>query len=586
MKTDSIPRPEYPRPQFVRDHWINLNGTWQFLMDMDNRGLARNLFQTEQFLRENPCEITLPFCPESRLSGIGYTDFIPAVWYRRTVEIGDDCLTGRVILHFGAVDFHTLVWVNGRRAGEHTGGYASFSLDVTKLLYAGENEIILYAEDDNQSRLQPCGKQSITRHSQGCSYTRTTGVWQTVWLEFLPTDYIRHAKITPLVQNEQVLVQLESQGGRTVSAQVCLNGEIISKGSAPIVGGQAVMMLSIPNPVLWDIGQPNLYDLILTLDTGDCVKSYFGMRSVDVRTNGLYLNGRPLFMRTILDQGFYPEGICTAPNDADLKHDIELSMELGFNGARFHQRAFEERSLYWADKLGYIIWAESAINPIRTKTEAFPQMLAEWIEIMSRDYNHPCIIGWIPENETYWRGDTLNRDNQLTLWQVTKQLDPYRPAIDASGGVHFDTDMFDVHDYNQDPVALRQSLACMTDDPEAYHNPITNEIGRLNQYKGQPYWVSEYGGTFWNPEESDGWGYGNIPQSEEEFAKRYVGLTAVLQENPRICGFCYTQLTDIEQEQNGLYKYDRTRKFTDAVYDQIREANRAPSAMETKQLED
>ena len=580
MKICDIPRQEYPRPQFVRDKWMNLNGTWEFFMDPDNTGMERSLFQTEQFLRENVQDILVPFCPESRLSGIGYTDFIPAVWYRRTVKLQEDCLTGRTLLHFGAVDFHAVVWVNGKRAGEHSGGYEPFALDVTKLLAPGENEVIVYAENNIRSRMQPCGKQTISRESKGTNYTRTTGIWQTVWLEFLPFDYIRSAKITPLVQSEQVLVQLDIQGGGTVTAQVSRNGETVSENSVPVAGGRAVMMLPVPDPVLWDVGQPNLYDLVLTLDTGDCVRSYFGMRSVEVKKDGLYLNGRPLFMRTVLDQGFYPEGIYTAPTDADLKNDIVLSMDLGFNGARFHQKAFEPRSLYWADRLGYLVWGETACNPIRTSPAAFTRIAAELVEIVNRDYNHPCIIGWIPENETYWRKEELNEENQRTLWQITKQLDPYRPVIDASGGVHFETDMFDIHDYNQDPEALRQSLACMIEDPEAYHNPIYCAACLLNRYMGQPFWVSEYGGTYWNPGEPGGWGYGDTPQSEEEFAKRYAGLTAVLLEHPRVCGFCYTQLTDIEQEQNGLYKYDRSRKFSDKVYDRIREANRALAAIE------
>ncbi len=580
MKNYDIPRPEYPRPQFARDRWMNLNGTWKFFMDPENTGMERHLFQTEQFQREDVREILVPFCPESRLSGIGFTDFIPAVWYRRTVELQEECLTGRTLLHFGAVDFRAVVWVNGRKAGEHSGGYTPFALDVTKLLHPGENELIVYAANDIRSRMQPCGKQAISRESWGTNYTRTTGIWQTVWLEFLPEDYICSARITPFVQNEQVLVQMEIRGGNTVTAQVSLEGKIISEGSVPVVGGQATMMLPVPDPVLWDVGQPNLYDLVLTLDTGDCVRSYFGMRSVEVRKDGLYLNGRPLFMRTILDQGFYPEGIYTAPTDADLKNDILLSMDLGFNGARFHQKAFEPRSLYWADRLGYIVWGESACNPIRTSPAAFTRSIAELTEIVNRDYSHPCIIGWMPENETYWRREELDEEKQRTMWQIAKQLDPYRPVIDASGGVHFDTDMFDVHDYNQDPEVLRRSLACMTDDPETYHNPIHKEVCRLNQYKGQPFWVSEYGGTVWNPGEPGGWGYGSRPQSEEEFADRYAGLTAALLEHPRVCGFCYTQLTDIEQEQNGLYRYDRSRKFSDKVYDRIREANRATAAME------
>lgn len=218
MSTPIIPRQEYPRPQFVRDNWINLNGMWQFLFDFANSGRERKLFHTDYFLQEDVREILIPFCPESRLSGIGYTDFIPAVWYRRTIELSASCLTGHTILHFGAVDYHAVVWINGQQTGEHYGGYASFSLDVTELLHPGENEIIVYAEDDIRSGLQPSGKQSVSYCSQGCAYTRTTGIWQTVWMEFLPEEYIRHVKITPFVQEKQVLINLETHGGHTATA--------------------------------------------------------------------------------------------------------------------------------------------------------------------------------------------------------------------------------------------------------------------------------------------------------------------------------------------------------------------------------
>lgn len=577
----NTPRSEYPRPQFVRDQWMNLNGLWQFYMDFDQCGIEHEYFRTANFPNEQSTSILVPFCPESTLSGIGYKDFIPAVWYRRTVTLTEEQLTGRTLLHFGAVDFHTTVWVNGQKAGEHFGGYASFTFDVTAYLKPHENEIVVLAEDDVRSALQPSGKQSVTLQSKGCAYSRTTGIWQTVWLEFVPMEYIRRAKITPFVSDQRVFIEVESCGGAEIAAQVLFADQKIAEATAKLFGNRAVLDLVIPDPILWDVGTPNLYDVILTLDGGDCVRSYFGMRSVELKKDGLYLNGRPLYMRTILDQGFYPEGICTAPSDEALKKDIELSMELGFNGARFHQRAFEERSLYWADRLGYLVWAESAYNPARNSADAFPYFLNEWIEIVQRDYNHPCIIGWMPENETFFRKD-LHEANQIAGYRVTKQMDPYRPVIDASGGVHFETDLFDVHEYEQDPEKLRQLLKEMEESSSACYIHHYKDACRRNKYEGQAYWISEYGGTFWNPDQKDGWGYGSTPKSEAEFAQRYAGLTTALLEHPRICGFCYTQLTDIEQEQNGLYKYDRSKKFSNEVYDAIRKANTGASHFEKK----
>ena len=572
MSMQLIPRPEHPRPQFVRENWMNLNGEWDFLFDFGNSGVERELYRTERFTNAEPRKIIVPFCPESRLSGIGYVDWMAAVWYHRSVSISCEQFAGRVILHFGAVDYHSILWINERKVGEHRGGYSSFEYDVTEFLHEGENDIVLYAEDDNRSKHQPFGKQSNKFYSHACSYTRTTGIWQTVWMEFVPKNYIRYAKITPFVQDGRAMVDIEAVGGREVKAVAYFEGCAVSEASAKVAGGNASVILEIPEPHLWDVGVPNLYDLTLTLDGEDTVQSYFGMRSVELKTDGIYLNGKPLYMRTILDQGFNPEGIYTAPSDEFLKHDIELTMDLGFNGARFHQRVFEERSLYWADKLGYIVWGEYANGNVMNDARGIGYFLPEWMETVRRDYSHPSIIGWCPENESYWVHD-IHEICQTTYYHVTKQMDPYRPVIDASGGVHFISDMYDIHDYTQDPARLQEKLAPMIDDPNYVHNPIHQEQLKMNRFYGQPVWVSEYGGTYWNPDEPGGWGYGNAPKSEAEFAERYAGLTKVLLDHPRICGFCYTQLTDIEQEQNGLYKYDRTRKFADEVYDRIREAN-------------
>ena len=581
----TIPRPEHPRPQFVRDTWMNLNGTWDFLFDFGNSGRDRELWKDENLTAAMksspmPTKITVPFCPESRLSGIGYTDWISAVWYRRTFRLEPEQTAGRVLLHFGAVDYHAVVWINGKKAGEHKGGYSSFRFDISALVTPGENTVVVYAEDDNRSGVQPCGKQSTLYQSHACSYTRTTGIWQTVWLEFTPADAIDYVKLTPLVSARSLLIDAETTGGKTVTAEAFYDGRPVGKISGAVAGNRAHLELSLSELHLWEAGVPELYDLILTLDGEDTVKSYFGMRTVELKKNGIWLNGRPLFMRTVLDQGFNPEGIYTAPDDDFLRRDIELSMDLGMNGARLHQRVFEERTLYWADRLGYLVWGEYADGHALNDAGGIASFLPEWMETVRRDYSHPSIIGWCPENESYWAHD-VNPICQEVYYAVTKEMDPTRPVIDSSGGVHFVTDMYDIHDYEQDPVKLKASLDKMLEDPDYVHNPIHQEQLKQNIFKGQPVWVSEYGGTFWNPDEPGGWGYGSTPASEEAFADRYCGLTGVLLDNPRICGFCYTQLTDIEQEQNGLYKYDRSRKFGDEIYDRIREANVRRAAMES-----
>ncbi len=577
----SIPRPEYPRPQFVRNSWQNLNGKWDFLFDFGNSGVERQFFLDEIFSAQHPQDIVVPYCPESQLSGIGHTDFIPAVWYRRTFTLQPQQLDGRVLLHFGAVDYHAIVYVNGKQVGDHVGGYASFTLDITRAVNTGENHLVVYAEDDLRSFKQPFGKQCPDYQSRVCSYTRTTGIWQTVWLEFVPKEYLSYIKITPFVDDKRAVIDVETVGGKVVTATASFNGKVVGRTHASVTGNKASLVLPLSELHLWDIGQGNLYDLTVLLDDTDTVTSYFGMRKIELKSDALWLNDRPVFMRLILDQGFHPQGVYTAACDDDLKRDIERMQDLGFNGARFHQRVFEERSLYWADKLGYLVWGEYANGIPLNDVGIVGKFLPEWMDTVRRDYSHPSIIGWCPENESYWQKDN-DPLCQTLYYDVTKQIDPYRPVIDASGGVHWKTDMFDVHEYEQNPDTLREKLAPMTEDAAAFHNPLHhNQLGK-HVYEGQPYWISEYGGTFWNPDATDnGWGYGDNPKTEEEFLKRYAGLTTVLLQHPRVCGFCYTQLTDVEQEQNGLFKYDRSRKFSDAIYDGIRAANTQPAAIET-----
>lgn len=580
----NMPRPEHPRPQFVRQSWMNLNGTWDFQFDFGLSGIDRRLFADNNFDTGDVRKINVPYCPESPLSGIGYTDFIPAVWYRRTVTLMPEQLSGRVLIHFGAVDFHAILWVNGQKAGEHKGGYASFTMDITALVHEGENTLVVYAKDTFREGRQSFGKQCLDYHSAVCSYTRTTGIWQTVWLEFVPQTYIRYTKITPFPADSCAQIDLEVSGNGHVTAEAFYNGKSVGQAAATAVGYGVSFRLPVSEVHLWDVGQPALYDLVLTLTdeagTTDRLESYFGLRTVEIRPDALYLNGKPLFMRTILDQGFNPEGIYTAPSDEFLRRDIELSMELGFNGARLHQRVFEERTLYWADKLGYIVWGEYASGTELHDLTGVGDFLPEWLETVRRDYSHPAIIGWCPQNETYW-AQGINSSCLEVFYQMTKLIDPYRPVIDSSGGMHYTTDMFDIHDYDQNPESLKANLDKMVDDPTYFHNPVHNWPLRDMQYKGQPYWISEYGGTYWNPTEKEaGWGYGDGPKTEEEFGARYAGLTKVLLGCPRVCGFCYTQLTDIEQEKNGLYYYDRTPKFSPAIYDRIREANQTRAAIE------
>ena len=569
----SLPRPEHPQPQMERSAWRSLNGAWQFAFDFGKSGLDRH-FERRDALDTT---ITVPFCPESVLSGVHYTDFIPAVWYARAFTLTPEELSGRVLLHFGAVDYEAHVFVNGEPAGTHRGGYTSFCFDITDLCRAGENRLSVYAEDDNRSGKQPRGKQCESFDSQGCDYTRTTGIWQTVWLEFVPETYIQSVQYYSNITEGTLLVQAKLCGVGTFTVKASFEGRPCGEASARAENGFAAVTLPLSELHLWDVGRGNLYDLTLTFGS-DSVKSYAGMREVRIEGRRVLLNGRPVFQRLVLDQGFYPDGIYTAPDDSALVRDIELSLAAGFNGARLHQKVFEPRFLYHCDRLGYLAWGEMANWGLDySDPAALEAFLGEWLDAVDRDFNHPSIVGWCPFNETWDREGRRQLDSLLAMvYRVTKQLDPTRPCIDTSGNFHVVTDIYDVHDYEQDPASFAAHYEAFRTGGAFYDAQAARQ-----QYDGKkPMFVSEYGGIKWNPQGDveKAWGYGDGPATEEAFIERYRGLTEALLSNPNMFGFCYTQLYDVEQETNGLYTYSREPKFDMAVFHAI---NTQPAACET-----
>ena len=392
--------PEYPRPQMERREWMNLNGTWQFEMDHGRSGKERKLWQSERFSQT----ILVPFCPESKLSGLAHTDFMECVWYMRTVEIPDAWVAAgrRTLLNIGACDFETEVYVNGQYIGRHIGGYVSFMMDITAALRAGENRIVISATDLLRSQGQPGGKQCRKYASIGCSYTRTTGIWQTVWLENVPDHYIKHTKYRPSLENQSVFIEVvcEHADGKTLRAEAFFGGKRVGEAQTVVTGKVAALEIKLSELHLWNVGDGQLYDLELDLE-GDRIYSYFGMRKVEWKNGKTYINGKIVYQRLILDQGYYPDGIYTAPNEAELIADIQRSLDMGFNGARLHQKVFEPRFLYHCDRMGYIVWGEHANWGLDiSRYEAWRGFLPEWQEVLQRDYNHPAIIGWCPLNET------------------------------------------------------------------------------------------------------------------------------------------------------------------------------------------
>ncbi|MBR4901503.1 MAG: hypothetical protein IKZ46_11245 [Victivallales bacterium] len=576
----SIPRPEYPRPQFERLDWINLNGEWTYEFDFGLSGRERGLQKSAGF----DGKINVPFCPESKLSGVEHKDFILAMFYHRKITVPADWAGRLAILHFGAADYECEAYVNGKSVGIHYGGSSSFEFDITSFVEFGkEADLVVRIFDDTRSGTQAKGKQCSGYKSVGCSYTRVTGIWQTVWLEAVHPQGLRNCRIVPDLDNGAftfIPKFYNDQNGKTLTVKVVSDGKSVGEETVAALTG-APVTVKLDNVRPWSPKDPFLYDVAYAVkdkngDIVDMVNAYAGLRKIHIEGDKVYLNNKPIFLRLVLDQGFYPDGVWTAPSDEALKHDIELSMAAGFNGARLHQKVFEERFHYWADKLGYLTWGESASWGITAFSrganhykapqawESFANFMAEWKEVIERDASHPSIIAWTPSNET-WPGDdlALHQRFMTELYDATKLLDPTRPCNEASGYHHAKTDLWTVHIYRSNVEEMKKAL-----EPEDGGIPFTHHREWEHGYHGQPYINDEFGGFMFIPPErakfaDNTWGYyGMDLKSEDELCARIEPLVDYMISLPNLSGYCYTQLTDVEQEQNGVYNYDRTPKVT------------------------
>ncbi|GGX89880.1 hydrolase [Streptomyces minutiscleroticus] len=603
LPPSDLPRPEYPRPQFTREAWLNLNGEWQFEIDKSDTGLERGLRD-----RELPGTITVPFCPESALSGVEDTDFLEAVWYRRTVTVPAGWAGSRVLLHFGAVDHDATVWANGVEVARHRGGFTPFTADLDGVAEAGQEVTLVVRARDTRHGPQARGKQATWYANTHCHYTRTTGIWQTVWLEPVPrAARLKRPRITPDLASNSFFLDLpltaNLPGHRVRATLSDERGEVAAADSRADLDLTPKLVLRVPEDRVrvWSPADPHLYGLRLELLDADGAVvdeagSYAGLRSVSLHGKRLLLNGEPVFQRLVLDQGYYADGLMTAPTDADLVRDIELGMKAGFNGARLHQKVFEERYLYHADRLGYLVWGEfgdwgceTGVRDDNQRPDA--SYVAEWLEALERDHSHPSIIGWCPLNETYQHlHDRITQLDDVTraMFLATKQADPSRPVIDASGYAHrvAETDVYDSHHYEQDPAAFAEIMKGLAEDAPFVNAGPDGRPWSL-PYKGQPYFCSEFGGIWWDAaamdaagdETDSSWGYGERPRTVEEFVARFTGLTGVLLGDENMFGYCYTQLTDVFQERNGVYGFDRSEKFDTEL---LRRAQLRPAAYERR----
>ncbi|MFL6415546.1 MAG: glycoside hydrolase family 2 protein [Bryobacteraceae bacterium] len=571
----------YPRPQLRRDGWISLNGTWDFSLDPD-------VSWTDPLAVDWKRSIVVPFSPETSLSGIHETGLYAAVWYRRNFASPDLQRGQRLILHFGAVDYRATVWVNGQTVCSHEGGYTPFHADITEALVPGtQQEIIVRAEDDPSDLAKPRGKQDWKLEPHSIWYPRTTGIWQTVWLEIVPQSYIHSLKWTSNLQRWELGLEAIVGGptakGLNLRLRLRVADDILAEDTYSVNAGEVHRRIALSDPgiddhrnaLLWSPSSPTLIDVDLELlDTQgqilDSVQSYTSLRSIAIQGDRFLLNGRPLDLRLVLDQGYWPESGITAPDDEALRQDVLLAKKLGFNGVRKHQKIEDPRYLYWADRIGLLVWEEMP-SAYRYTRQAIQRLTQQWTEVLERDSSHPCIAAWVPFNESWGVPDLpdnpAHRHYVQALYHLTKTLDPTRPVIGNDGWESVATDIVGVHDYDNQPRRIAKRYG--TTEVESRLLKRERPGGRLLVIDGktdseQPIMLTEFGGIALS-DKNGSWGYSRS-DTPSQLLERYGELLEVVCALPALAGFCYTQLADTYQEANGLLYANRTPK---APLDQI-----------------
>lgn len=563
---NQIPRPEYPRPDFQREKWLPLNGEWDFSFD-------EPIFDQK---------ILVPFACETKLSGIHDPSFHNAVWYRRSFSLPEPMHDRQILLHFGAVDYTCRLWVNDQFIREHTGGQCGFSADITDALNAsGENVIVLEARDDPADLEMPRGKQYWKPESESIFYTRTTGIWQSVWLEAVSPMHLCSCRITPLFDERSVRFSYALSAAPqhvTLTAEITFRGKTAGAVSVTPTSARGAFDWQIDQSALsawnyqedlvWTPEQPNLFDVTFRiLEHGcevDAVQSYFGMRKVSIQNGQFLLNNRPYYQKLVLDQGYWPESLLTAPSDEAFIRDIELTKAMGFNGVRKHQKVEDPRYLYHADRMGLLVWGEIGAAYLYSEQYA-DRIYREWLDVLRRDYNHPCIVVWTPLNESWGvqeiETDPRQQAHSEAMVAITKSMDTTRLVVDNDGWEHTNGDLLTIHDYSPSGEMLRAHLGSM--DAILALRPAQRAlfVGR-HAYAGQPILLSEFGGVKFVPgtEAQHSWGYCEA-DSCAAFAGKLRELFDAVRACPLVDGYCYTQLTDVETEQNGLLTYDRTPKL-------------------------
>ena len=580
-----ILRSEYPRPQFVRECWSTLNGEWKFDFDDKNEGLKYKWYKNSNLSQK----IIVPFAYQTKLSQIDIQDFHDIVWYERSFDLTEELKSKRQILHFGAVDYKADVWVNGEHMITHEGGHVPFSIEITNVSKEKDNIIVVRAEDPSTALDLPRGKQYWKRKSEGIFYTRTTGIWQSVWIEGVSATYLKKVWMTPDFDNRSISIEYEIDGTVTnafLNVEISLNGTTYVNDNLKIIKNNGKREFKLDSEISqqwsaygfgWTPAKPNLFDVVFTVSKDgenlDTVNSYFALRKVSILNGNFMLNNSKFYQKLLLDQGYFEESLLTAPSDESFVNDITLCKEMGFNGVRKHQKIEDPRYLYHADKLGFLVWAEMA-NAYTYSREYVRKFSKEWIEMIERDYNHPCIVAYVPLNESWGVESILtNKEQQAhadSMYHLTKSLDQTRPVISNDGWEQAKTDILTIHDYTLDGETIKNRYA---DKDKFTSNCYVHREAFAGDYKyeGQPIIVSEIGGLAYKKSDWEGWGYGKTMESDEEFIEKYNEVISAFLASPNVQGFVYTQITDVEQEINGLMTYDRKPKVDPKIIKAINE---------------
>ncbi|MGI9072056.1 MAG: glycoside hydrolase family 2 protein [Bryobacteraceae bacterium] len=566
----------YPRPQLQRDKWISLNGRWDFAFDHDAAWTNPNLVDWN-------ATIIVPFSPETAASGLSETGFYRAVWYRRNFEPPNLEAGQRLLLHFGAVDYCTKVWVNGIEVCSHEGGYTPFCADITEALRgAGLQEIVVRGEDDPSDLAKPRGKQDWKLEPHSIWYPRTTGIWQTVWLEAVPHSFIEVVRWTSNLERWEIGMEAHIGGaiaeGLSLAVRLWVGDQVLAEDTYSVVAGEVYRRIALSDPgvddyrneLLWSPSSPTIIDVELELrnqhgEVIDRAQSYTALRSIAIQGDRFILNGRPLILRLVLDQGYWPESGLTAPNDDALLRDVLLAKEMGFNGVRKHQKIENPRYLYWADRMGLLVWEEMP-SAYRYTLKSIERVTREWIEVLQRDSSHPCIVAWVPFNESWGVPDLpdspAQRNYVQALYHLTKTLDVTRPVIGNDGWESVATDIIGIHDYDDQPERIGKRYGL--DEIEARLFKRERPGGRMlvvdgKVSTGQPIVLTEFGGIACGGSSKSTWGYSRA-DTQAELLERYRALMKTVRALPALAGFCYTQFSDTYQEGNGLLFADRTPK--------------------------